>query len=197
MSNNATRTAEYAVDPIFVSRWSQRAMSGEAIPDAVLFSAFEAARWAPSAANAQPWRFVYSKRESATWTTFVSLLNERNRVWAAQASALVVLLSRTVRDGDKGPQRSRSHSFDAGAAWSNFAHQAHALGWTTRAIGGFDREGARRALAVPDDYEIEIVIAIGRATDSAVLPAELQAKEFPSGRLPVKSFVADGEFAFA
>jgi len=196
MSFTESRKSQHNVESIFISRWSKRALSGEPIPDSVLFSAFEAARWAPSAGNAQPWRFVYSKRDSATWTTFHSLLNVRNGAWAKRASALIVVLSRTVRDTNDGLQRLRSHSFDTGAAWSNLALQAHSLGWNTRAIGGFDREAARRALTIPDDYEIEIIVAIGKATDSTILSPELQSTEFPTDRLPVTSLVAEGQFSF-
>jgi nitroreductase len=190
------REPQYDIEPLFLSRWSQRAYTGEPVPDDVLFRGFEAARWAPSGGNAQPWRFVYVKRDHELWPEFLGFLNERNQVWAANAAALILLLSRKLRKSDEGERPSRSHSFDAGAAWSNFAHQIHALGWSTRAIGGFDRDAARSALAVPELYELEIFIAVGRPADRSILPAELQTGEQPSTRQPVAEWVAEGRFVF-
>lgn len=197
MTALTSRTPTHDIEPLFASRWSTKAYAGEAIPDDLLFKSFEAARWAPSGGNGQPWRFIYSKRDSATWPQFLSLVNERNQVWAANASALVVLLSKKIRQTPEGPRPSRSHSFDAGAAWSNFAHQTHLSGFSTRAIGGFDRPAARISLEVPEDYEIEVFIAIGKPADKTVLPEPLQAANQPSGRLPLSELISDGRFAFA
>lgn len=192
-----SRPLTHEIEPLFASRWSTKAYSGAAIDDAVLFKSFEAARWAPSGGNAQPWRFIYAKRDSAVWPQFLALLNERNQVWAANASALVVLLSKKIRQTPEGPRPSRSHSFDAGAAWSNFAHQTHLSGYSTRAIGGFDRPAARAGLGVPEDYEIEVFIAVGKPADKTVLPEPLQSANQPSGRLPLADLISDGRFAFA
>jgi nitroreductase len=197
MTTPSPRQPEYNVAPVFVSRWSSRALSGKEIPDEVLFSTFEAARWAPSAGNAQPWHFLYSKRESPTWPTFFNLLFDNNKEWASRASALIVVLSRTVRQGENGLQPLRSHSFDTGAAWANLALQATKLGWSTRGIGGLDRDAARIALSIPDEYEIQILIAIGQPTSKSVLPDHLQSKDQPTDRRPISSFVAQGTFSFA
>lgn len=191
------RQIHHPIDSLFVSRWSARAYTGEPIPDQVLLSAIEAARWAPSAGNAQPWRFIYAKRDSQHWPRFFALVNERNQRWAANASALVVLLSHKFRQGDGGRRASNSHSFDAGAAWSNFAHQAHLLGWSARAIGGFDRAATRALLGVPEDYAIEVIIALGKPGEKERLPEDLLVKETPTDRLPVSAVLAEGRFAFA
>ena len=167
MTTPSTRTPENEVAPLFISRWSSRSFTGETIPDSVLFSSIEAARWAPSAANAQPWRFIYAKRDSADWSRFLGLVFENNAVWAKNASALVLLVSRTQRQGEKGLIPHHSHSFDTGAAWENFALQASQLGWSTRAIGGFDREKAKQELEIPDGFAIEVLIAIGKPAASA------------------------------
>lgn len=192
-----SRKPHYKIDPVFISRRSVRAFSGEHVPDEVLLSAVEAARWAPSGGNAQPWRFVYAKRDSVHWTPFLSLLNERNQRWSAKASALVVLLSHRFRDSEKGLRPSHSHSFDAGAAWSNFAHQAHLLGWSAVAMGGFDRDAARALLQVPDEYAIEVVIAVGKPDEAKVLPGDLKVSEQVSDRLPISALLAEGRFGFA
>ena len=89
-----------------------------------------------------------------------------------------------------------SHSFDAGAAWASLAFQVTIAGWHAHGIGGFDRERARNAFAIPADHAIEAVIAIGRQGDKAVLPEALQAREAPNQRLPLSQLVADGRFGF-
>lgn len=189
-----SRIADHPIEPLFLDRWSPRSFSGEPVPDAVLASAFEAARWAPSAFNAQPWRFIVSKPGAALWPGFVSLLVPRNQRWAARASALIVVASaREIdRNGVAGP--NNSHSFDAGAAWANFSHQALLLGWHSHGIGGFDRDAARSLLAIPDSYAIEAMIAIGRRAGIEDLHEDFHAQEKPSGRQPLSDIVFQGRF---
>ncbi|MGH7790937.1 MAG: nitroreductase family protein, partial [Thermodesulfobacteriota bacterium] len=115
------RKPEFDVDEIFLNRWSPRAMSGEEISEAELMSLFEAAKWAPSSFNNQPWRFLYSRRDSENWGLFFNLLAEFNQAWAKNASALIVIISRKTFDHNGKP--SRTHSFDTGAAWQNLALQ--------------------------------------------------------------------------
>lgn len=190
------RKPAYEIAPLFLSRWSQRALTGEEIPDRVLFTAFEAARWAPSGSNTQPWRFIYAKRDTPHWADFLGLLNERNQLWAAQASALVVFVSATERNTPEGVRAHRSHSFDTGAAWSAFAHQASLLGWSTRAMGGFDVEAAQRVLSVPANYRVEVIVAIGKPAAADSLHESFRAAEKPTDRLPLEQLVAEGRFAF-
>lgn len=194
------RNADHPVAPLFVDRWSPRSFTGEPVPDAVLQTAFEAARWAPSALNAQPWRFLVSRRGDAHWDSYVGLLASRNALWASRASALIVILSQRTVEWQGKPTENGSHSFDAGAAWTNFAHQALLLGWHTHGIGGFDREAARERLAIPDDFAIETVVAIGRIGGLDTLHADFHAKETPSDRRPLNETVFAGrlgEPAFA
>jgi nitroreductase len=189
------RKADHPIEAQFIDRWSQRAFSGEPIPDSVLFTVLEAARWAPSGGNAQPWRFIYSRKGSPSWDTFVAFLKPGNQRWAPQASALILIVSQTHKL--RGVVvKAESHSFDAGAAWAHLALQAHALGWSTRAIGGFEKDQARQALGVPDDYALEAVVALGRPDSDAKakLPQELQEREFPSPRLPLQELAFEGAF---
>ena len=81
----AERIADFPIDSIFLDRWSPRAFTGEAIPEAELFSLFEAARWAPSSYNSQPWRFIYARRDTPAWERFLGLLIPYNRGWAKDA----------------------------------------------------------------------------------------------------------------
>ncbi|MCY1335572.1 malonic semialdehyde reductase RutE [compost metagenome] len=192
------RSADHAIAPLFLDRRSPRAFRAATIDDDLLLRLFEAARWAPSANNAQPWRFIYAKQGSASWPRLFGLLNEKNQAWAARASALVVLLSRTIhlRAGASEATPLRSHSLDAGAAWASLAFQAEHLGWQTHAIGGFDRERARSALGIPEDYRIEVAIAIGKRADPASLSPEQLERERPTQRRPLRELVAEGRFAF-
>jgi nitroreductase len=194
-----TRTADHDIDPVFLSRWSPRAFTGEAMPQAALMSLFEAARWAPSASNIQPWRFVYAHRGSAEWDPLFDALMDMNQAWVANASALAYVLSdRFRRRADREPTENRSHSFDAGAAWAYLALQAHHLGWAAHGMGGFHVDKAYAATGASEvDYRIEAAIAIGRPTDAGVLPEAYRAREVPSGREPVESFVFEGRLGSA
>jgi nitroreductase len=190
------RTADHDVEALFLERWSPRAFTGEPISDEALMSIFEAARWAPSSYNMQPWRFVYARRDSAEWPKFLGLLVEFNQMWASNASALVFVISdKFQRKPDAAPAPSYSHSFDAGAAWAQMALQAHALGWATHGMTGFDVEKSYAALGVPpEDYRIEAAVAIGKPGDKNTLPEFLQAREQPSGRNPIAALIHEGSF---
>lgn len=192
------RKSKYPIDSMFTCRWSPRAFTGEPIDEATLMSFFEAARWAPSSFNAQPWRFVYARRDTPAWAPLHDALNEFNRGWAHRASALAVVLSRTswTPPGKAQPQPLPTHSFDTGAAWASLAFQATLKGWHAHAMGGFDREQLREALGIPDDHAIEAVVAIGWRSDEPVLPEGLQAREVMSQRLPLEQVVAEGRFSF-
>lgn len=109
-----------------------------------------------------------------------------------------MLISKTthIRQGAAEATPLRNHSLDAGAAWASLAFQAEHVGWSTHAIGGFDREKARQLLAIPDGFHIEIAIAIGKRAAGDALPEEFRAREQPSLRLPLSELVAQGRFSF-
>jgi nitroreductase len=188
----AKRVSEYPVDSLFMNRWSPRALSGESIPDTVLMSLFEAARWAPSSYNNQPWQFVYAKRNTQYWDHLFNLLNGGNQVWAKNAAVLLVVISQNFFTLNNKP--SRTHSFDAGAAVQNLALQAHILGLVAHGMEGFDYARAKKELAIPDTYTVEAMFAIGKPGVKENLPPELQKREEPSTRKPVKDFIFEGTF---
>ncbi len=190
------RAPGHSVDPLFVERWSPRAFTDEEIPDAILMSLFEAARWAPSAMNAQPWRFAYARRGTPGFERFLSVLAPANQAWARRASALIAVASATTLTvpGRADPVASESHSFDAGAAWAQLALQAHLSGWSTHAMGGFDRALANEALAVPADHRLEVFVAVGRRGDAASLPEWARRRESPNDRKPLAEIVREGSF---
>jgi nitroreductase len=191
------RHAEHPIDPLFLERWSPRAFADDTITEAELLTVFEAARWAPSAYNAQPWRFLYARRDTAPWQTFLGLLVPFNQTWAKRAAALIILVSDPVflPPGAEQPVNLRSHSLDAGAAWANLALQATRAGWRAHGMGGFDAERAVAELNVPAGHTVELAIAIGRPGERSSLPEAIQAREFPSGRKPVAEFAFEGGFA--
>ncbi|PUA17956.1 nitroreductase family protein [Glaciimonas sp. PCH181] len=196
MSDSSPRVAEHPIDPQFISRWSPRAFTSEEITEPALLAILEAARWAPSAYNAQPWRFVFARRGTPQWTTLLGLLNDFNRSWAENASALVIVLSKTTfaAPGTTEEKPFPTHSFDAGSAWGYLALQATLSGWHTHGMAGFDKEKTRHDLAIPADFAIEAAIAIGKIGDKTTLPAGLQGREAPSPRLPLSALVSEGVF---
>lgn len=191
-----SRVLTRAVDPLFIERWSPRAFDGSSIPQQDLDTIFDAARWAPSAFNYQPWRFLYAHRDSADWRRFVDLLLPFNQSWVERASVLIYILSDTLisRPGSDEASPSHSHSFDTGAAWALMALQATRLGYHSHGMTGLDFDRARAELAVPDRFRIEAAVAIGRRADRSVLPEALQSREEPSGRHDIAAFAAPGNF---
>ncbi|HEX8240813.1 MAG TPA: nitroreductase family protein [Allosphingosinicella sp.] len=185
------RKADHPVDPWFLERWSPRAFDGLPMPEADLLTLFEAARWAPSAFNSQPWRFLYARRDEPDWERFLDLLVPFNRSWAQSASVLVYILSDTLPFTDKAtgePATSHTHSYDAGAAWVCFALQATRMGYQAHGMSGVDFDRAREVLGVPERYRIEAAAVVGRIGDPAALPEKLRAREVPSGRKPLEEF---------
>lgn len=191
------RQPDHPVDPVFLNRWSPRAFGTNAMPERDLYTILEAARWAPSAYNIQPWRFIYARRDDAHWGDFVGLLDAFNASWAGKASALVFVVSDTLTPahGSSPAKPSRTHSFDAGAAWAHLALQATCLGYQAHAMAGVRFDDVRQRLSVPDHYQVEIAIAIGRQADPSALAPVLREREKPSPRLPLEQIAFCGRFA--
>ena len=152
-----------------------------------LFSLFEAARWAPSAKNTQPWRFILARTEEDK-TKFESFILPANLVWCKSAPVLALVLSKKVEDG----QAYRSHAFDVGMASANLALEATKKGLITHFMGGFDVELARQVLEIPSEYELQAVIAIGYQGEKEVLSEALQSREQPSGRKELSDILFEG-----
>lgn len=186
-----SRTTEYPINDIFLERYSPRAISGEKISQEELMTLFEAARWAPSSKNIQPWRFIYAHNGSPYFEKFFSFLIEFNQDWCKNASVLVVTLSKkTENDGKPSP----THSFDTGSAWENLALQASQMGIIAHGMGGIHREKIIEELSIPEDYSVEMMIAIGRPGKIEDLPEKLREREKPSTRKNLKEFVFEGTF---
>ena len=114
-----TRKANYPIEPLILKRYSPRALSGEPITNEQLMTLFEAARWAPSSYNNQPWRFIYATRDGQYWQTFLGLLVEANRIWAKDAAALIIVASHNNFSYNNKPARTHSFGYLAqpGKTW--------------------------------------------------------------------------------
>lgn len=189
------RPRRYGSDDIFRKRWSPRSMTGKAVNDQDLMAMFEAAHWAPSAANNQSWRFIYARREDPEWDLFFSFLNEKNQRWCKNAGALVVIVSKTTFDRNDKP--SRTHSFDTGAAWAMFALEGASRGLVVHGMQGFSYERATSELDVPDGFCVEAMAAVGVLDEPSKLPDDLAAREKPSGRKQLAQIIMRGKFSDA
>lgn len=156
----ALRNAEAEADPLFRSRWSPKAFLPQAPDTALMQRLFEAARWAPSSFNEQPWRFVWATRDDADWPVFVDLLMEGNQPWAKDAGALVAVFAR--RRLSRNDKPNATAAFDTGAAWMSLALQARMLGLATHPMGGVHKARMSEELGMPDElWAPQCMVAVG------------------------------------
>jgi len=186
------RRADHPIDKLFLDRWSPRAMSGEPIDLDDLMVLFEAARWAPSSFNNQPWRILFARRDTVHWPVFLDLLAKSNQRWAGNAAALLLFISKMTFDHNGKP--ARTHSFDAGTAWENLALQANMRGYIAHGMQGFDYIRAKTTLQIPDEYQVEAMIAVGKPGSRESLPEDLREIETPNNRRPLAQTVCEGPF---
>jgi nitroreductase len=184
-----TRTPEFPISPIFVHRWSPRAMSGEPLTQSAVASLLEAARFAPSASNVQPWRVVCALAGTSLFDAVFQGLVPANQTWCVRAGALLVWMSR--RELDNG-QPFRSHAFDAGAAWMSLALQGSQDGLVVHAMLGIDEAKVRAAVAAPAGFDVQCVIALGHPGALDQLSESQRARENPSPRKPQSEWAVFG-----
>jgi len=195
MKKEGKRVSEYPVSKIFLNRRSPRALSGEKISKKQLMSLFEAAKWAPSNANSQPWRFIYATKGSKHWKKFFDLLVEFNQMWCKNASVLALVISRkTFDDKEKFGKRSLTHSFDTGSAWMSLALQASMVGLAAHGMAGFDYKKARKVLKIPKHYTVEAMFAIGKKGKLSMIPERMQKGEKATQRKKLSEIVFEGKF---
>jgi len=137
-------------------------------------------------------RILYARRESEHWPLFLSLLVDANKVWAQNAAALLIFISKTTFDHNSKP--SITHSFDTGAAWENLALQGSLNGYVVHGMQGFSYTRAKSELGVPDGFNIETMAAVGLPGHTSNLPEELQKREFPSDRKNLAEITFEGTF---
>jgi nitroreductase len=175
--------------PAVLSRWSPRSFAGRDVSPADLKKIFEAARWAASSNNEQPWRFLVGTRNSATHKKIFSTLVGFNQSWAGAAPVLIlgVASSKFSHNGSTNAYAL----YDLGAASAALCLQAASLGLSTHSMAGFDHDAARNTFAIPEDYLLGAVIALGyQGEPSALAHEKLIAQEIaPRTRKPLSEFV--------
>jgi nitroreductase len=169
-------------------RWSARAFSPREVSKLDLHRIFEAARWAPSSNNGQPWRYIVGLRGTGTHEKIYESLMGFNQAWAGKAPVLMLGLDKTNFDNGSTNHFSL---YDLGAASAFLVLQAAALGMTTHQMGGVDREKARTLLEIPADFHVGAAIALGYQDDPETLSnEELIKREFaPRIRKPLEEIV--------
>lgn len=194
--SSSLRKPDHPVNPAFINRWSPRSFVPKPMPDADLKTILEAARWAPSAFNVQPWRFIYAHRDDAKFQEFLDLLIPFNKSWAHTASALIFVISDMIMpgEGDRPDQSSAYHGFDTGAAWAHAALQASMLGYHAHATAIGDKNAIRKALNIPERFDVQIAFAVGTLGDPADLPDGLREREIPSNRRDLSDTAWSGGF---
>ena len=185
------RTSEYPIDKQFLERWSPRAFTQQPVSEEQVLTVLEAARWAPSASNLQPWRFFYGLRGTPEFDTLLSLLVPFNEGWAKEAGALIFIASVTTFDGER---QNITNSFDAGSSFMSLSLQAHSLGLVAHGMAGIEYDKAPAVLGLPQNLKIEAAVAIGHQGDASSLADFLQTRETPSVRLPLSDIVFNGHF---
>lgn len=187
------RKPEAEVDPQFLDRWSPRALRPDPLTREQVASLFEAARWAPSCFNEQPWRLVYGLAGEPEHDRLAGLLVPANQAWAARAPLLLIFFAR--RNFTHNDKPNRTAAFDVGSAWMSLALEARRLGLYAHGMAGFDVQRSYSDLGVdPDQFEALAAVAVGALADPVTLPEPLRAREAPSDRNPQSSFAFHGRF---
>lgn len=177
--------------PIFHQRWSARAFADREVSKEDLRRVFEAARWAPSSSNEQPWRYVVGTRGTETHNKIAESLAPSNRIWAQKAPVLMIGVVKMRFSHRDAPNLYAT--YDMGAASAYLVLQAAALGLTTHQMAGFDREKARQLLEIPEGFDFGAAIALGYQDHPATLPDEELIKRETQPR----QRKALGEFVFS
>jgi nitroreductase len=176
------------VHPLLSERWSPRGFDRDhRVGDDDVAALLEAARWAPSAGNSQPWRFLVTRRGEDAHGQLFTALNPGNQEWAGAAGALILVAARTT--GDDGSARPWA-LYDTGQAVASLVTQAQAHGLAAHQIGGFDSAAVSDGIGLDDGLTPVVVIAIGRTDPNAELPGHLAAREMaPRSRRPVSDLL--------
>ncbi len=157
------QTQSDRVHSLFVERWSTRTYTDDPVPGRDLEAMFEAARWAPSSYNEQPWLFVYAATPDER-DRMAKLLVPANQAWAGRAPRLAILFAR--KRFARNDRENASAAFDTGSAWMSFALQAHHMGYSAHAMKGFDHEAAFEVAGLSADaYDVMCMLAVGRPAE--------------------------------
>ena len=192
MSNPAP--VEFPVNELIQNRWSPRAFSDKPVSQEVLRSLFEAARWAPSSSNEQPWAYIVAtKDDTENFEKSLGALVEFNANWAKKAAVLVIAVAQLAFAKNNAPNRNAQ--YDVGAASLQLSIEATARGLVVHQMAGFDPETASEAYNIPQGWEPIAAMAIGYPGDASSLPEPLQSREEdPCSRKRIREFVMSGQW---
>ena len=180
------RVFNHGIMPEIKNRWSPRAFSSKPVAREELMALREAARYAPSCSNEQPWRFWVAD-SAETLTRLRSVLDEGNQGWANKAPVLILVTC--TKNFEKSGKSNHWQMFDAGTAWGYLSIEAERRGLVTHAMGGFDRDKARQEFSIPEDLEIITVIAVGYYGDKSELSEFNQKREHPQPRKEIEEIL--------
>lgn len=186
--------SEFSIHELIRNRWSPRSFADKTIPEEVLRSLFEAARWAPSSNNEQPWAYlVATKEDKVNFDKVLGTLVEFNQGWAKNASVLAIAVVKLVFAKNQAPNRNAQ--YDTGAATALLSVEATARGLVVHQMAGFDPENARKTFGIPEGWDAIAAIAIGYRGDPDSLPPKLKDRELaPRTRKPIREFVMSGSW---
>ena len=180
------RDFQYDIMDLIKNRWSPRAFSQTPIDQETIMALIEAASYAPSCFNEQPWRFLVADTPEKL-ALMQSVIMPNNQAWANQAPVLILIAAE--RSFSHNQADNRWHAFDTGTAWGFLALEAQKRGLITHAMGGFDRKKAREVFAIPDHLTILTVVAVGQYGAKEQLTHELQRREKPNLRKKPEQFL--------
>ena len=189
----------HPIHELFRRRWSPRWFQDRAIPDSDLDALLEAARWAPSSGNGQPWRFLISSRGEQAYDDVISTLAAGNQAWAVRAPVLILSFAETTLRRKGKPTRENRHAFyDVGQAVGHMALEAASRGIYLHQMGGFDPQKAEELFQAPPEFSAVSVIALGYLAQKEDLSEEAAAQEYKARvRHPIEGFSFRGRFGQA
>ncbi len=188
----SNRTQANDVDELFYKRWSPRALKKKPLPDEVVASIMDAARWSPSAYNEQPWLFITSSTEEE-FNKYFELLLEFNQWWAGNASLLGFIFAKRKHEHNSSP--NRFYFFDCGAAWMAMTLQARKFGLYTHGLGGIHRDKTYGVMNVPEElYEVVCGFSLGVIDLPDILDDQYKSREIPSPRKSLGDVWKKGQF---
>lgn len=180
------RKYNYEIMDLIKARWSPRAISEEKLSREEIMPLIEAARFAPSCFNEQPWRFIIADEEESL-KKMRNVLMPGNQIWANKAPVLLLIVAK--KNFTYNNEENFWYMFDAGTAWGFLTLEAQKRGLVTHAMGGFDMDKARSSFNISEDYEIITVVAIGKYGDKETLDPKLLSKEHPDIRMETEALI--------
>jgi nitroreductase len=180
------------VHKLITDRWSPRAFDDRAVDYDKIHLLFEAAKWAPSSRNAQPWRFIFATKEMSDYKVFIELMSEVNQQWASTAPLLVMPLAQVISTYKN--RQNRLAFFETGMAVGNLLAQATAMDLMVHQMSGYDHERAKETLVIPTRYEPMSIMAIGYKGEPAKLPSDVAVwEQRERTRMEISRFLVQGK----